>query len=80
MLGRIEDLNETLTAHDPLQRRVSIDLTTLVQERDVFGREALSRCDTAALAVNSPEDTHDPIAQPDRLIEHRVEDRSEVAG
>src|SRR6516225_7090533 len=79
MLGSIEKLNDTLAAHDLLKRRDRAHLATLAQQRDIFGRHAASRGRTAALAVKGPKDSHGAVAQADRLLQHRVEYRGEVA-
>src|SRR5215472_9798869 len=71
-------MNDALTAHDPLQRRSWA--TTLAQERDEFGCESPRGRDTSALSFDEPEGALDSAAESDRLLEHRVEHRCEVAG
>src|SRR5215467_2424400 len=71
-------MDDALTAHDPLQRRSWA--TSLAQERDEFGCKSPRGRDTSALPFDEPEGALDSAAESDRLLEHRVKHRCEVAG
>ena len=71
-------MDDSLPAHDPLQRRSWT--TTLAQKRDEFGCETPRCRDTSAFAFDEPKRALDRVAEPDRLFKHGVEYGLKVAG
>src|SRR5262249_39781852 len=50
------------------------------QQLDELGRETLRCRETSMLAIDEPKGTLDGTTEPDRLFEHCIEHRCEIAG
>ena len=79
VLGHI-DLEQVLAPHHPLQHRIGAALAMFAQERHEIGRKAARGGHTAALALEGPQNAPDTATKADRLLQHCIEHRGQVAG
>src|SRR5215472_14062770 len=78
--GEIGDLNKTFPTKEALLRMGARLVRSLFEKFDKFKRHAAARRRAQDLAFISPQDAERGLAQVQRLVQHRVEHRSEVAG
>jgi len=74
-----DDGNVEISRDHPLQHGVGAAFAMFTQQRDELVRKAAGGSNTAALALDGPQNAPDAAAKADRLFEHCVEHRREVA-
>ena len=77
--GEIGDLDKTFSTKEALLRMGARLVRSLFEKFDKFKRHAAARHRAHDLAFISPQDAERGLAQVQRLVQHRVEHRSEVA-
>src|SRR5215472_1599882 len=70
-------MDDALSAHNPLQRRSRA--ATLAQQFDKFRCETPRCGEASARSIDEPKRALDRTAEPDRLVQHGLKYRCEIA-